>query len=156
LECGGSYRALVEGVEKGLIKEEDIDVSIKRLLKARFELGEMDDLSEVSWSKIPYSVVASAKHSELALDMTRKTMTLLQNKNNILPLAKKGQKIVVMGPNANDSIMQWGNYNGTPAKTTTILEGIRNYAGNDNEVSYIPGCSWVEETLIHSVYNECK
>ena len=85
LECGGSYRALVEGVEKGLIKEEDIDVSIKRLLKARFELGEMDDLSEVSWSKIPYSVVASAKHSELALDMTRKTMTLLQNKNNILP-----------------------------------------------------------------------
>ena len=156
LECGGSYRALVEGVEKGLIKEEDIDVSIKRLLKARFELGEMDDLSEVSWSKIPYSVVASAKHSELALDMTRKTMTLLQNKNNILPLAKKGQKIVVMGPNANDSIMQWGNYNGTPAKTTTILEGIRNYAGNGNEVSYIPGCSWVEETLIHSVYNECK
>ena len=156
LECGGSYKALVEGVKQGLIKEEDIDVSIKRLLKARFELGEMDDLSEVSWSKIPYSVVASAKHSELALDMTRKTMTLLQNKNNALPLAKKGQKIVVMGPNANDSIMQWGNYNGTPAKTTTILEGIRNYVGNENEVSYIPGCSWVEETLIHSVYNQCK
>ena len=156
LECGGSYKGLIEGVKQGLIKEEDINVSIKRLLKARFELGEMDDLSEVSWSQIPYSVVASAKHAELALDMTRKTMTLLQNKNNMLPLAKSGQKIVVMGPNANDSIMQWGNYNGTPAKTTTILEGIREYAGNKNEVSYIPGCSWVEETLIHSIYNQCK
>ena len=51
------------------VKEEDIDVSVKRLLKARFELGEMDDLEDVSWSKIPYSVVASAKHDSLALDM---------------------------------------------------------------------------------------
>lgn len=155
LECGSSYKALLEGVKKGLIKESDIDVSIKRLLKARFELGEMDNLSEVEWAQIPYSVVASAKHDSLALDMARKTMTLLQNKNNLLPLAKNGKKIVVMGPNANDSIMQWGNYNGTPAKTTTILEGIRSIAGN-NDITYIPGCSWVERTLIHSIYNQCQ
>ena len=156
LECGGSYKSLVDGVKEGLIKEEDIDVSIKRLMKARFELGEMDELEEVSWSKIPFSVVASKKHADLALDMTRKTMTLLQNKNNILPLAKSGQKIVVMGPNANDSIMQWGNYNGTPTHTTTILDGIREQVGNNCEVTYIPGCSWVEKTLIHSIYNQCK
>ncbi len=155
LECGSSYEALIEGVKKGLIKESDIDVSVKRLLKARFELGEMDPLSEVKWAQIPYSVVASAKHDAMALDMARKTMTLLQNKNNILPLSKDGKKIVVMGPNANDSIMQWGNYNGTPAKTTTILEGIRSLADN-NEITYIPGCSWVERTLIHSIYNQCQ
>lgn len=156
LECGGSYKSLVEGVQKGLIKEEDIDVSVKRLLKARFELGEMDNLEDVSWSKIPYSVVASAKHDSLALDIARKSITLLQNKNNILPLQKGRKTIAVMGPNANDSVMQWGNYNGTPAATTTILQGIQQTAGKDDKVVYVPGCSWVERTLTHSVYNQCK
>ena len=156
LECGSSYKALMEGVKQGLIKEEDIDVSVKRLLKARFELGEMDNLEDVSWSKIPYSVVASAKHDSLALDIARKSITLLQNKNQILPLQKGGKTIAVMGPNANDSVMQWGNYNGTPAATTTILQGIQQAAGKDDKVVYIPGCSWVERTLTRSVYNQCK
>ena len=109
LECGSSYKKLVNSVEKGLINEKDIDVSVKRLLKARFELGEMDDNQKVSWSRIPYSVVCSAKHDSLSLDMARKSMTLLLNQNNILPLKRGGQMIAVMGPNANDSVMQWGN-----------------------------------------------
>ena len=156
LECGSSYKALVESAKRGLIKEEDIDVSVKRLLKARFELGEMDDPSEVSWTKIPYSVVASAEHDALALDMARKSMTLLQNKNNILPLKKEGLTYAVMGPNANDSVMQWGNYNGIPARTITMLEGIRSALGNNDKLMYVPGCSWVEKTLIRSVYDQCQ
>ena len=147
LECGSSYESLVDGVKRGLIKETDIDVSVKRLLKARYELGEMDDPKEVSWTKIPYSIVASKEHHEQALDMARKSMTLLQNKNNTLPLKRGGKTIAVMGPNANDSIMQWGNYNGIPASTITILEGIRLSAGKDDKVIYVPGCSWVETTL---------
>ena len=147
LECGSSYESLVDGVKRGLIKETDIDVSVKRLLKARYELGEMDDPEEVSWTKIPYSIVASKEHHEQALDMARKSMTLLQNKNNTLPLKRGGKTIAVMGPNANDSIMQWGNYNGIPASTITILEGIRRSAGKDDKVIYVPGCSWVETTL---------
>ena len=51
LECGSSYKALVESAKKGLISEKDIDVSVKRLLKARFELGEMDDPDKVEWTK---------------------------------------------------------------------------------------------------------
>jgi beta-glucosidase len=147
LECGSSYESLVDGVKRGLIKETDIDVSVKRLLKARYELGEMDDPKEVSWTKIPYSIVASKEHHVQALDMARKSMTLLQNKNNTLPLKRGGKTIAVMGPNANDSIMQWGNYNGIPASTITILEGIRRSAGKDDKVIYVPGCSWVETTL---------
>lgn len=156
LECGGSFQALVESVKKGLIKEEDIDVSVKRLLKARFELGEMDDPNEVSWTKIPYSVVASAEHDALALDMARKSMTLLQNKNNILPLKKEGVTYAVMGPNANDSVMQWGNYNGIPPRTITTLEGIRTTLSSNDKLIYVPGCSWVENTLIRSVYGQCR
>lgn len=156
LECGSSYKKLVEGVKQGLISEEAIDTSVKRLLAARFALGEMDDPSEVSWTKIPFSVVASAAHDSLALDVARKSMTLLMNKDNFLPLKRGGLKVAVMGPNANDSVMQWGNYNGMPLRTVTILDGVRNALGADDKLIYEQGCGWVERTLIQSAFNQCK
>ena len=64
-------------------------------------------------------------HKKLALEMARETMTLLQNKSNILPLSKSLKKIAVIGPNADDEPVMWGNYNGTPFSTITILDGIR-------------------------------
>ena len=66
LNCGSAYRSLVKSVKNGFIKEEDIDISVRRLLMARFRLGEMDNAEEVSWTKIPYSVVASAEHNKIA------------------------------------------------------------------------------------------
>lgn len=156
LECGSSYKALVESAKRGLINEEDIDVAVKRLLKARFELGEMDDADQVEWTRIPYSVVCSAAHDSLALEMARKSMTLLLNKNNILPLKRGGQTIAVMGPNANDSVMQWGNYNGTPKHTITILDGIRSMMGKEDKLIYEQACNWVERSLIRSVFSQCS
>lgn len=155
LECGSSYKALMEAVKQGKIDEKAIDVSVKRLLSARFALGEMDDPSEVSWTKIPFSIVASAKHDSVALDMARKSMTLLMNKDNLLPLKKEGITVAVMGPNANDSVMQWGNYNGMPPRTVTILQGLQKALGAD-KVIYEKGCGWVDRTLIQSVFNWCK
>jgi len=155
LDCGSSYNALVKAVKQGYIKEEEIDISVKRLLLARFQIGEMDDLEKVSWSKIPYSVVASAKHDSVSLDVARKSMTLLMNKNNILPLNTNGLTIAILGPNANDSVMQWGNYNGTPARTITILDGIRSALGSDSKLIYEQGCALVERTLMESVFNQC-
>lgn len=156
LDCGTSYQALKEGVEKGYISEEDIDVSIGRLLKARFRLGEMDKTEDVSWSKIPYSVVASQAHDKVALDMARKSMTLLMNKNNTLPLKRGGLTIAVMGPNANDSVMQWGNYNGVPPRTITILEGIRSALSTTDKLIYEQGCELVESTVLESALSECR
>lgn len=156
LECGSSYKALVKAAQEGKIDEKDIDKAVLRLLEARFALGEMDAPEDVSWTKIPFSVVASAAHDSLALDMARKSMTLLQNKDNILPLKRGGLTVAVMGPNANDSVMQWGNYNGMPSHTVTILDGIRNALGADDKLIYEQGCSWVERTLIQSVFSQCK
>ncbi|MCD8079324.1 MAG: PA14 domain-containing protein, partial [Bacteroides sp.] len=155
LECGSSYKALTEAVEKGLISEEEINVSVKRLLKARFELGEMDDNNQVDWNRIPYSVVASAGHDNLALEAARKTITLLQNKNQTLPLKRGGLTVAVMGPNANDSVMQWGNYNGMPPRTITILEGIRAALGTDDKLIYEQGTDLVEGIRIESVFGDC-
>ena len=147
---------MVESVKKGLISEEKVNTSVKRLLKARFELGEIDDLEKVSWAKIPFSVVASAAHDSLALKIARKSMTLLMNKDNFLPLRRGGLTVAVMGPNANDSVMQGGNYNGMPPHTVTILDGVRNLLGADDKLIYEQGCPWVERTLIHSAFSQCK
>ena len=156
LECGYSYKSLIEGVKKGLIKESDIDVSVMRLLKTRYELGEMDELEKVDWAQIPFSVVSSSKHDSLALDITRKSMTLLLNKDHALPLKRGGQTIAVMGPNANDAVMQWGNYHGTPRSTVTILDGIKAALGKDDRLIYEPGCNWVEHVVKTSVFDQCR
>jgi beta-glucosidase len=114
-----NYKLLPEAVKKGLITEAEIDQRLMRVLVGRFELGEMDDDSIVPWTKIPISIVNNDQHRALALEMSRQSMTLLQNKNNILPLNRSITRVAVIGPNANDKPMLWGNYNGTPVRTIT-------------------------------------
>lgn len=137
VECGGNYKQLPEAVKRGEIKESDIDTCVRRLLIARFKVGDMTPDDQVQWTSISPSVVASDAHRQMALDVAREGTILLQNRNNILPLQKSGQKIVVMGPNANDSVMLRGNYNGFPKSSTTILQGILSKA---SDVRFIDGC----------------
>ena len=133
LECGNSYPALVEAVQNGIIPEGELDRALRRVLKARFELGEMDPQNKVRWSKIPADLLACDEHHELSLKMARETMTLLQNNNAVLPLGRD-IRVAVVGPNAADSLVMWGNYNGIPRKTTTVLEGIQAKVGAENVV----------------------
>ncbi|MBO5624881.1 MAG: glycoside hydrolase family 3 C-terminal domain-containing protein, partial [Prevotella sp.] len=149
VECGSIYRSLPSAVKEGKITEAQIDISLKRLLQGRFELGDFDPDELVEWTKIPMSVVASKKHKQLAIDAAQESIVLLKN-NSILPLSSNSDKIVVMGPNANDSTMLWGNYNGQPTHTTTILQGIRQYLPN---VKYIQGCTLTRNEVPVSMFN---
>ena len=151
VECGSVYRSLPEAVKTGLISEEKVNESLKRLLVARFRLGDFDKDENVGWTKIPSSVIACQEHKDLALKMAEEGIVLLQNKNNLLPL-NKNQKIVVMGPNANDSIMQWGNYSGYPTRTSTILQGIRQLA--KGEVKYVPACTLTRNEVAESKFGQ--
>lgn len=126
VECGSSYGSLVDGVKEGRIKEETIDKSLIRLLEARFRLGDFDDPSLNPWNKIPEERLCCKEHSDLALEAARKSIVLLRNEKNILPLSESDtQGLYIMGPNANDEEMQWGNYNGFPLHTITLAEGIK-------------------------------
>ena len=138
VECGYgyAYRSIPEAVKRGFITEAEVDKHVIRLLEGRFDLGEMDDPSLVEWSKIPYSAMSTKASANISLDMARQTMVLLQNKNNILPLNKK-EKIAVIGPNADNTPMMWGNYNGTPNHTVTILDGIK---AKTKKLFYAAGC----------------
>ncbi|MEG1749538.1 MAG: xylan 1,4-beta-xylosidase [Tannerellaceae bacterium] len=152
LECGDAYQSLVEAMKSGKITEEEINVSLRRVLKGRFELGMFDSEERVPYSKIPHSVVESPKHVAQALEMARKSIVLLKNKNNTLPLSKSLKKIAIVGPNANDSTMQWANYNGFPSHTVTLLEGIRRKMPNA-EVIYELGCNHTDHFVMKDLGN---
>lgn len=150
-----NYKHLPEAVSKGLLKEEDIDKSVLRLLVGRFDLGEMDNDSIVPWASIPESVINSEEHRRLSLEMARESMTLLQNKNNILPLSKSAARIAVVGPNAGNARVLWGNYNGTPIKTITILDGIRSKVPEE-KIVYDNACDIIDPLVLESFAGKCS
>jgi len=154
VECvwqGYAYENLPEAVRKGLLSEAEVDKHITRVLKARFELGEFDNDSQVPWAQIPMSVVNNEVHRQMALSMAQQSMTLLQNKNNILPLNKQDKKIAIIGPNADDAPMLWGNYNGKPVRTITILNGIKSKLPG-SEIVYDKACDLVENKITQSYF----
>jgi beta-glucosidase len=138
--CGADYNALVRAVKEGLISEREIDVAVGRLLEARFRLGLFDPPDKVPFAQIPISENDTPTHEALALDVARESIVLLKN-NGVLPLDRtRIKRIVVIGANADSLPVLLGNYNGTPARPVTILDGIKKAAGTNIEVIYDPGC----------------
>ena len=155
LECGSEYKDLPMAVRRGDIKEADLDRSLRRLLIARFELGDFDSDELNPWTKIPESVVACDAHKQLALDMARKSIVLLKN-NGVLPLSNSklsNSPIAVLGANAVDSVMMWGNYSGFATSTVTALEGIQQLAP---QARFISGCGLTRNEVFESRFAELK
>jgi len=144
LECASVYRNLKEAVEKGLITEKEIDLAVKRLFTARMRLGMFDPPEMVPYAQIPYSVNDCDEHKKLAHLTACKSIVLLKNQNNLLPLRKDIGKIAVIGPNSDEVFVLLGNYNGTPSDPVTPLRGIREKVVGQSEVLFARGCNWVE------------
>ena len=156
VECGWGYvyRSIPEAVRRGFITEQEVDKHVVRLLEGRFDLGEMDDPSLVEWSQIPLSAMSTKESAQKALDMARQSIVLLQNKKQVLPLKANKERIAVIGPNADNRTMMWGNYNGTPNHTITILEGIRQYNKN---VFYLQGCDLTSNKVMDGLMDsDCQ
>ncbi|MBN2549847.1 MAG: glycoside hydrolase family 3 C-terminal domain-containing protein [Anaerolineales bacterium] len=142
LNCGETYPALLQAVRQGLIDEATIDLSLERLFTARFRLGMFDPPESVPYAHIPYAVNNCAEHRQLALQAGRESIILLKN-DGLLPLSLEAgniKTIAVIGPNAADERVLLGNYNGTPWRTATILDGVRERAYPHAEVLYARGC----------------
>ena len=147
LECGTSYEALTESLEKGLISEADLDASLRRILRGRIELGTLDPAEDIPWAGLGKADISSPEHTALALKAAREAMVLLKN-NGVLPLSKDIKKIAVVGPNADNETMHLGNYNGRPTKenSISIVNAIRK-AIPGAEVIYDKGCDFVDEYM---------
>lgn len=141
LNCGNINGNLIKANEEGLISEETIEQSVARLYTTRMKLGLFDDPAKVPFSNIKYDVVDCKEHRMLNLKASKKGICLLKNENNILPLDKSKLKTVgVIGPNADNRRALVGNYEGTASEYVTILEGIKEYLGDDVRVMYSEGC----------------
>jgi len=151
LECGSVYENLVTAVEQGLITEDQIDQSLRRVLRGWFELGMLDPVERVPWNDLSPDIIDSPAHKELALKVARESITLLKNNNGLLPLSKELKRIAVIGANAADSVMLWGNYNGFPSSTATILDGISAKLPGA-EIIYKRGCDLVDPWERTSLY----
>lgn len=138
LTCGTEYGALEKAVADRLISIKDIDKSVKRLFLAQFKLGMFDPESMVAYARIPYSENNTPAHNKVSLEVAHQSMVLLKN-NGALPLSLKYKKIAVIGPNANDTEVLLGNYNGNPTNPVSVLQGIKDNAGQDVEIIYEKG-----------------
>jgi beta-glucosidase len=147
LNCGCTYEHVPSAVEQGLLRESDLDVCVKRLMRARLLLGMFDPPERVPYAQIPYEVNDSEKHAALALTAARESLVLLKNQENLLPLSRDLDSIAVIGPNANNDEVLVANYFGTPSRPVTPLEGIRAAVSEKTKVWYTPGCKLTGEKL---------
>jgi beta-glucosidase len=139
LECATVYNNLRQAVSENLITEQELDVSVKRLFIARFRLGMFDPPELVPYSRIPFNVVDCEENRKLAKLTALESMVLLKNNNGILPLRKDIGTVAVIGPNADQPSVLWGNYNGTPSDPVTPLRGIKEKLAGKSEVLYAKG-----------------
>jgi beta-glucosidase len=133
VECGSTFVNIPAAVEQGLLDVADLDRNLMRILTERFRLGEMDGSSP--WDDLDPAIVEGPEHRALSLKMARESLVLLQN-NGILPL-RPGQKVAVIGPNADDAEMMWGNYNPVPKSTVTLLDAFK---ARDPQIVNFRGC----------------
>ena len=142
LNCGCTYPYLTSAYKKGLVDEKAIDTALYRLLRTRFKLGMFDPPQSDPYSQIGIEVVNSEKHRSIALEAARKSVVLLKNNNNLLPLSDSAKKLLLIGPSAANPNVLLGNYHGINDHLVTILEGlaVKTKEKSGIVLDYHPGC----------------
>ena len=136
------YRPYLDAVQEGYLKESAIDTALVRLFTARIKLGLFDPPQMVPYTKIDANELASPAHRALALKLANESMVLLKN-DGTLPLKAASQKILVVGPLADQTRVLLGNYNGIPNHTVSILEGMKKEFGGN--IAYIEGTGFLSK-----------
>jgi len=140
LNCGETYYGgLLDAVERGLLTEGQIDVAVKRLFTARFKLGMFDPDEQVPYASISVAKVHCQAHVDLALQAARESIVLLKN-DGVLPLSKELNEVVVVGPNAQNDVALYANYNGFAPRMTTPFDGILAKLSVGSQLYYCKGC----------------
>ncbi len=144
--CGGDYNALVRAVQQKLVTEKEIDRALYYTLWTRFKLGLFDPPDKNPYSKIGIDRNDTPQHRALALKIAEESMVLLKN-DGILPLNRSRiKRIAVIGPNGNSTSMLYGNYHGSASRPVSILNGLKQLAGPNIEVTFAQGCPITTET----------
>tara|TARA_B100002049_G_scaffold83046_1_gene61350 strand:+ start:15622 stop:17916 length:2295 start_codon:yes stop_codon:yes gene_type:complete len=139
---GGAYESsLKELVEEGKVAEKLIDDAVKRILRVKFRLGLFDDPYKYCDEAFEKSELYSEANQKVALEAGKKSIVLLKNENDILPIKNSIKNIAVIGPLANDKDSPLGNWRAHAVENSavSVLEGIRNYAPKGVKITYAEG-----------------
>ena len=139
LNCGCTFEHLPAALEQGLVTEAELDLSLSRLFSARIRLGMFDPPERVPFAAIPFDVIDSPEHRQLARRAAQQSLVLLKN-DGVLPLRSDLKSLAVIGPNASAPQVLWGNYSGTASHTVTPLDGIRQRLPAGAKLYYAEGC----------------
>jgi len=142
LSDGSVYRTLLEQVREGFVPRAELDRAVSRILAAKFRLGLFEN--PFTDPDAAERVTNSPEHRKLALQAAQKTIVLLKNEKNLLPLdLDKLKTIAVIGPNAAE--LHLGGYTRNPVKGVTILQGIQERVGSKAKVVYAEGCRFTDK-----------
>lgn len=146
LNCGSLYNVIPKAIDQGLLSEEDLDKSLKRLFMTRLKLGILKNVSDNPYDSLGKKDINNKYHIDLARNLASKSIVLLKNENDILPLSKNLNRLFITGPNAANINTLLANYNGLSPNIVTPLEGIINKVSNGTIVRFNQGVDLVNNS----------
>ena len=156
MESGIYLPYLIDLVKQGKVKESFVDDAVRRILRVKFELGLFDDPYRFLDEKREKETIGSTANHEAVLDMAKKSIVLLKNEKNLLPLKKSGQKILLLGSLAESKNSPLGSWRIAADNNTavSVLEGMKAYKGNQLNFVEGPKLATSEPTFLTEVdYN---
>tara|TARA_B100001142_G_scaffold193777_2_gene192732 strand:- start:37126 stop:39324 length:2199 start_codon:yes stop_codon:yes gene_type:complete len=145
LNCGSLYNLIPSAINQGFLTENDLDISLKRLFMTRLKLGILKDIDDNPYDKLNKNNINTKEHINLARSVAAKSIVLLKNKNNILPLSKSINRLFITGPNAANLNTLLANYNGLSPNIVTPLEGIVDKVSNGTIIRFNEGVDLINE-----------
>ena len=139
LNCGSLYNLIPKAINQGILTEFDLDKSLKRLLMTRLKLGILKKVNDNPYDTLNEKSINNKEHIKLAKKVAQKSIVLLKNKNNILPLSKNINRLFITGPNSANVNTLLGNYNGLSPNIVTPLEGIAAKVSNGTIIRFNQG-----------------
>ena len=146
LNCGSLYNLIPSAINQGLLKEHDLDISLKRLFMTRLKLGILKDVIDNPYEKLNKNHINTKEHISLARNVAAKSIVLLKNKNNVLPLSKSINRLFITGPNAANLNTLLANYNGLSSNIVTPLEGIVKKVSNGTIIRFNEGVDLINNS----------
>jgi len=146
LNCGSLYNLIPSAFNQGLLTENDLDISLKRLFMTRLKLGILKDVNDNPYEKLNENHINTKEHISLARNVAAKSIVLLKNKNNVLPLSKSINRLFITGPNAANLNTLLANYNGLSANIVTPLEGIAKKVSNGTIIRFNEGVDLINNS----------
>ena len=146
LNCGSLYNLIPSAINQGFLTENDLDISLKRLFMTRLKLGILKDIDDNPYDKLNENNINTKEHINLARSVAAKSIVLLKNKNNILPLSKSINRLFITGPNAANLNTLLANYNGLSPNIVTPLEGIVDKVSNGTIIRFNEGVDLINDS----------